>query len=74
MGPEDLQQHEQRAGDGQRAAEGITALDGADQPAHGDAEHRRQDAAEDETDPPGESPAPAPPSAGRRRTSTPCAR
>jgi hypothetical protein len=50
----DLEQHEHRADDGQRSGQAVAALDGANQHAHRDPEHRWQNAAKQEQRPPGE--------------------
>ena len=71
---EHLKQHEDRAGERERAGERIAALDGADEHAHRDRERRRQDASQQEADPPGGGESRGLPSAERRRTSIPCAR
>ena len=54
IGVEHLQQNEDDAGERERARQRIAALHGCDEHAHGDGEHRRQRAAQDEHDPPGD--------------------
>ena len=49
---ENLEQNEHAAREGERSAKAVAALDGADEHAHGDREHRGQHAAQDEHDPP----------------------
>ncbi len=50
---EHLQQHEDRAGKGERTGKRMAALHGADQHAHRDRERRRQDPSQQQSRPPG---------------------
>ena len=71
---EHLEQDEHGADEGERTGEAVAVLHGADEHAHRDGEHRRQHAAQDEHDPPGDGEQAVAPSAERRRTSIRCAR